>query len=384
MPRPKKQHLKQRKDGRFCCVYHGIQFMDKDEDKALAKRDDYIRQLKAGEYRRENPTLKEYADKWIKISKVGIRETSIRKNKIHLAHLCNVIGEMYLQDVRPSDIKRVYSTHYKDSSKSYISHARSLYAALFNSAVEDGIIRTNPVKSEAAKPHKGTSGSHRAITEEERNLIETVALDLPASVVARVMLYTGLRPQEVKALSMNDIDFERKIIHVRSFVHIKGSNAYEIDKTGKTKKAVRDVPLFPPAEEALKGREGYLIANHGKLVTPSVWDNEWKTYRNAIERHLNGLQKRWYGRTKEHKELLKNGSTLPQWREFTVVPYDLRHSFVTWCRDNGVELHTCVEWMGHRDATMIMHIYDNPTDRSKTEAEKLTKKLFKNAKRYAK
>jgi hypothetical protein len=37
MPRPKKQHLKQRKDGRFCCVYHGKQFMGNTEEEALAR-----------------------------------------------------------------------------------------------------------------------------------------------------------------------------------------------------------------------------------------------------------------------------------------------------------------------------------------------------------
>ncbi|MBR5344835.1 MAG: tyrosine-type recombinase/integrase [Clostridia bacterium] len=68
---------------------------------------------------------------------------------------------------------------------------------------------------------------------------------------------------------------------------------------------------------------------------------------------------------------------MPPWREFTVVPYDLRHSFATWCRDNGVELHTCVEWMGHTDAQMILKIYDEVSStRSQIEAEKLEKMLI--------
>ena len=377
MSRPKQQKLKKRADGRYRCAYHGMLFYGYTQEEALEAREQYKRQEAAGEYSRKNPIVQTYADSWVKIAKVGIRKNSLNQDKIHLSHLCRVIGDQYIRDVKPSDIKRVYSTEYKDASRSYISHAKSLFSSLFNSALEDGIIRSNPAKSAAAQPHEGKAGSHRAITPEERQIIETVALDLPASIAARVMLYTGLRPQEIKALSIQDIDFERKIIHVRSFVHVKGSNAYEIDKTGKTKKAIRDVPLFPPTEEALKGRKGYLISNNGKIVTPSVWANEWSTYKNAIERHLNGMQKRWYGRTKEHKQLVSEGNQLPEWKEFTVVPYDLRHSFVTWCRDNGVELRVCVEWMGHRDANMIMKIYDDPSHRSKIEAEKLVKKLFK-------
>ena len=376
MPRQKKQKLKIRKDGRFVCFYKGKAFYGYSDDEALKARETYKQQEAAGEYSRESPTVREYGEKWLPVAKHGTRQNTLAQNKIHLAHLYSVIGDEYIKDVKPSDLKRVYSTAYKSASKSYISHAKALFSRMFGAAFDDGLIRSNPVKADAARPHEGKSGSHRAITAEERHIIESVALGLPASRVARVMLYSGLRPQEIKALNVNDVDFENGWIHVRHFIHKASSNAYDVDETGKTKKAARDVPLFPPAAEALKGVKGYIISNHGEIVTPSVWANEWRTYKNAIERHLNGVQKRWYGKTKEHKELLISGSTLPQWREWTVVPYDLRHSFVTWCRDNGVELNTCIEWMGHKDASMILRIYDDPTNRSKKEAEKLIKTLF--------
>lgn len=96
-----------------------------------------------------------------------------------------------------------------------------------------------------------------------------------------------------------------------------------------------------------------------------------------MEEQINGISFRWYGRTKEQRQLAEAGK-LPPWIEFTVVPYDLRHSFCTMCRDAGVELHTCVEWMGHKDATMIMRIYDEVSEnRSDSEAEKLKKSLFR-------
>ena len=378
MARPKKQKLKQRADGRFRCKYKGIPFYSYiSSDDAIAQREEYKRQEAAGEFKRANPTVRDYADAWLPSARAKIRATSMRANKTHLQHLCDVIGDLYMREVRPSDVRRVYSEKYLGASNGYIRHAKSLFSAMFSAAVDDGIIRTNPVKAESAQPHKGTEGHYRAITPEERKLIETVALDLPASAVARIMLYSGLRPQEIKALRVEDIDQAAGVICVRRFIHKDRANSYAEDEIGKNKKAARDVPLFPPVLEAVKGKTGYIISNHGELVTPSVWDNEWRTYKNAIERHLNGMQRRWYGKTREHKALLAAGKPLPEWKTFDVVPYDLRHSFVTWCRDNGVELHTCIEWMGHADATMIMQIYDDPAARSKIEAEKLIKKCFK-------
>ena len=68
---------------------------------------------------------------------------------------------------------------------------------------------------------------------------------------------------------------------------------------------------------------------------------------------------------------------MPPFTHFTVIPYDLRHSFCKMCRDNGVEINTCIHWMGHKDAKMILAIYDEYTpERGKKEAEKLEKSLF--------
>ncbi|MBR5110162.1 MAG: hypothetical protein IK099_08190 [Clostridia bacterium] len=131
----------------------------------------------------------------------------------------------------------------------------------------------------------------------------------------------------------------------------------------------------------------------GNPVTIQAWKSVWESYVFSMETAINGMQERWYRRTKEHKAILKEAERLrqegkeeearlkeaeiPPWIPFTVVPYDLRHSFCTMCRDNGVELNTCVRWMGHADAKMILKIYDEVSDdRSKKEAERLEQALF--------
>jgi integrase len=129
--------------------------------------------------------------------------------------------------------------------------------------------------------------------------------------------------------------------------------------------------------DAIKGKKGLILSQNGSVSSVTAWRRSWESYCNQIERHLNGMQKRWYGKTKEHKLLLQAGKSLPAWKSFNVTPYDLRHSFVAWCRDNGVELNTVVSWMGHADATMVLHIYDEVSaSRDKSEAKKLKKIAF--------
>ena len=50
---------------------------------------------------------------------------------------------------------------------------------------------------------------------------------------------------------------------------------------------------------------------------------------------------------------------LSPWKSFNVLPYDLRHSFATYCRDLEIDIVVCMHWMGHSDPKMILDIYDH-------------------------
>ena len=326
------------------------------------------------------PTVAEFAEKWFDIAHPSEAKTTKTGLKIHLKKLTDSIGSQLLTDVKPSQIKQIYSSRYLGLSDSYIKGAKQLYFALFDAAVADGYLRTNPAREKSAKPHHGTEGSHRQITPEEREWICTLCTDHRAHPAVMAMLYAGIRPQEAKAVLIGrDVDFKAETLTLHEFAHIEDSNHYKLTKKGKTDNAARTIPMFPPLKAALEGKSGYLITSaKGNQVTIQAWKSAWESYVVCMETAINGIQKRWYGNTKEHKKILDEGGKLPPWREFTVVPYDLRHSFCCMCRDNGVEIKTCIRWMGHKDAKMILRIYDEASDnRSEKEAERLKKTLFR-------
>ena len=394
MPREKRQHLKKRADGYYVCRYKDQWFYSLDEDECLELRKEYKRLEK--EQLLSVPTVKDFAEKWINLAYPSAAETTKNGLKIHLKKLTNQIGDLRLADVKPSNIKAIYAAEYLGLSNSYIKAGKQLFCALFDSAVADGYIRFNPARDRTAKPHKGTEGSHRAITDQERLWIETLCTDHRAYPAIITMLYAGIRPQEAKALTIEKaLDKKAGVLHITQTAHRDGNNQYKITNQGKTKNAIRDVPLFPPVGKALDGKKGLLITTaHGQQITSTTWYDAMDSYRSCMETAINGMHKRWYRRTKEHKQILAEAEQLrkdgkieeakakegeiPPWIEFNVVPYDLRHSFCTWGRDHGVELHTMIEWMGHADAKMIMKIYDEVRDnRSKTEAERIIKTVFR-------
>lgn len=359
MPRAKKQHLKQRADGRYCCKYHGIQFMGATEDEALALRDEYKRMEAQG--MRRSPTVGQYAVRWLPIAKPNVAVNTYNSAAIMLDKLTAALGNDDIATVTPSQIKKLFSEAYKEKSDSYIKHAKHLYAALFDAAVEDGYCRTNPVRSRTAAPHKGTYTGHRALTPQERQWVETLCTDHRAYPAVMAMLYAGLRPQEAKALNIDkSVDFDSNTISVQDFVHIGKINQYVVTSTGKTEKATRTVPLFSPLRSVLQDKHGALAPSaSGEPLTVTAWKRLWESYVSKMEEAINGGRKRWHD---------------GPWITFTIKPYDLRHTFITWCRDNGVELHTVIEWAGHADSTMILKVYDEVSEnRSQKEAERLEK-----------
>lgn len=358
-----KAKLKKRKDGRYACRYHGQWFYSSiSADDAIKQREDFIRAEKRGFY-----FVRDYADAWLKRSRPDVAPSTMTGLKKHLEKLLDVCGDLPISDVLPSDVKEVYSTQYAGLSNSYIKAGKQLFVALFDSAVADGLSTSNPARDRTARPHKGTTGGHRAITPQERHWIETLCLDHRTRPAVMTMLYAGLRPQEIKALRIDrDVDFDRETITVRQTAHIDPENGqkYAFSDKGKTERANRTVPLLPPLKAALFGKKGLLISSaHGKPVTRTTWRVAWRSYVSKMEEAINGRPYRWRDPDKE-------------WITFDVTPYDLRHSFATFCRDQTppVEIHTVIKWMGHSDAQMILKVYDAVTDRrEETEAERLKK-----------
>ena len=375
MPRKKKEHLKRRKDGRFCCKYHGIAFYSYESDEeALALRDEYIANEQKGFSRQ---TVSDYALPWIKRTYPAVRDSTYEKLAIHLQHLIDEIGNKQISEIKPSDIKSVYANRYNGLSNTYIRSGKQLFCALFDSAQADGLIPFNPAREKSARPHKGNKPKERILSKQERYWIETLCTDHRAFPAVMTMLYAGLRPQECKAVIIErDIDFERNIITVRETAHVDGQK-YEYTTEGKTDHSNRQVPLFPPLKRVLSGRKGYLISSaHGERVTIQTWKTAYKSYVYCMETAINGISRRWYGKTKEQRRLAEEGN-LPEWIPFDVVPYTLRHGYCQFLRDSGVELNTARRWMGHKDAKMILKVYDSVSDdRSETERKKVENRLI--------
>lgn len=341
---------KKRKDGRIRVKYKDKYFYGETQSEALAKKDAYIRQLEKGiNMSKAGVTVCEYAADWLPVYKANVSAKTYNDYASQLNKLVKVLGDKLVAEVTPSMAKRVYN-EYLGMSDSTIKRSRMLFISLFESAIADGIRHTNPFKEKTAKPHKGSVGSHRIITDEERQLILSTPHRMQTA--AMCMLYAGLRRGEVMALDVSkDVDFSSDELTVSRTVRFEGNQPI-IEKHAKTAAGLRTIPVFAQLRPFLRSCTGLVAHKAGSLdtMTQIAFKRAWESYMLALSKSAG--------------------------RKISIRPHDLRHSYCTMLRDAGVEMKLAIQWMGHADEKMILKIYDHVTEQRVYSAVNAVEKML--------
>lgn len=377
-----KATYKKRSDGRYRVRYKGKDLYGATQAEANAKRDAYRREVESG--LREQTlgiNFSEYAIQWIETYKDSCSNRTYNAYVAIVNRAIDVIGDRRMKDITKMDIQKLLNS-LKGYSTSTVKKYRMTLNSIFTSAVHDRVVLVNPCYG--VKLPDSTSGTHRAITDEERELIHASVGKHDMALAAMVMLYAGLRRGEVLALDYTDIDLDAGFINVSKGIVYDGNQP--ILTTPKTDAGIRSVPIIEPLKSAFEGMGGRVLCNQdGGIMSQIAFRRKWESYIKYLETQMNGCSKRWYGNTQEHKRIIKSGGTLPPWRECTIRPHDLRHSYVTMLYEAGTDIKTAMKWVGHADEQMIMRIYAHLTEQhekaSHVQLAKHVEKHIKGSKR---
>ena len=311
---------------------------------------------------RNNTTVREWAKKWLKdykqdaISPAWYKQTEGILNN----HILSEIGSLRMRDVTASDIKRLMNKKAKFSE----SHQRKIAQTIlqiFSSAEENGIIDKLPTRKIKIAVRSEESRT-RAITDEERKLTLKVAEKNPdLGLQFLLMLFCGLRPQEVARLQMRDYDRTKQILTIRRARKADGSTDAPKSKSGN-----REIPVPNYLAERLnsldkKPNEYICTSTQGHPLTRSSQKRAWHRFRRLMDIE-NGA------------EVFRNHiveSTLAE----DLRPYDYRHTYCTDLQDAGVPITVAQRLMGHSDIKMTAQIYTHHTPKSFEDAREKINKL---------
>ena len=155
-------------EGKWVSLY--AQTREELYDKALEMR----RKIEDETFRKKNPTVEEYCEKWLKMHSSSVKENTLDGYaRTVRKYIIPAIGEMYMDEVTTDDLRLLMVPISKKSASLY-GKMNMLVKCIFYSAEESKIISYNPAAVLSAKG--GTPKQERkALTDEQvKILLDTI------------------------------------------------------------------------------------------------------------------------------------------------------------------------------------------------------------------
>ncbi|NED13664.1 tyrosine-type recombinase/integrase [Streptomyces sp. SID9124] len=324
-------------------------------------------------------TFRQYATKWLKglTTDLGSQEAVDRRIRLHAVPY---MGTRPMGSFKPEHVRAWLSA--LKSAVPNATYRRAIYdsvSSLFNAAVDDGVIRSNPCHAQSVK---APDPDPRLIKPWSEARVLAVRAGLPDRYRATVDAGggCGLRQGEVFGLDAANIGFETGWLHVRQQVkRVRGTLVFAPPKRGK----LRDTPLSPVTAEALrlhmqrfppvqvklpwKTPDGPLVARD-LVFTSGVGHAIWRSYFDDYV---------W-------KPALAYAGVIPpreRGERYAAAPDDgmhaLRHFYASVLLDGGESIKALSVYLGHSDPGFTLRIYTHLLPSSEERTRAAVSKVFR-------
>lgn len=222
--------------------------------------------------------------------------------------------------VDPEEVRRfLMFLNGQDYSKSTVARKLATLRSFFKFCLRRGYVTNNPMVSIRTPKQEKRLPKFLELDQILKLLQapdDTTLLGSRDRAMLEVMFSTGVRVSELVDIRVDDVDFETEAIRVR----------------GKGKKE-RISPVSPSALRALK--------RYVEIRNADARREQFDPHMLFVNKHGKRLSTRSV-RRKLDKYLLETGL------DPTVSPHTLRHSFATHMLNNGADLRSVQEMLGHQ------------------------------------
>jgi integrase len=297
--------------------------------------------------------LGDYFDNWIESyagrTSRGFSETSREEyRRVMSAHVLKKWKTWKLADVEPVDVRDLLGVLRRNGkSTTEIRKVRSTLSVMFATAVEDGLLRSNPAQGVRIPAKLEDSGEvddpgARALTREELSLM-LAALPDRWRLFYELLVHTGLRISEAVGLTWEHVDLgETPRLYIREQVY-RGKR-----RKLKSGAARRDIPLSPAMAARLLAhrRDTYGGAKAPVFLSPT-------------------------GVALSPPNLARD--VLHPAREAAGLPWVHHHTFRHTCAsllfDAGRNIKQVADWLGHADPAFCLRTYISLMDAGVGDAD---------------
>lgn len=315
-----------------------------------------------------NMTLDEWYQKWMDTCKKNCRNNTKETYAKHYKRVKEALGWRKLNKLNLVVMQEAINNLRTDNER---KNSKKVLVDILDKAVASDLIVKNVAKQITTEITKEEKQPRRVLTVKETEIFLAEAEKTFYYNLFVVALETGMRIGELSGLQWEDIDYKKKIIHVKhsmTYFSKDGKYIFELHPT-KTNKGLRDIPLTDVAINAL--RQQYFIKqtliNKGKEPLEGfenlvfVTKNNRPTTQFLVTECIEGTMKRIH---KNNPDLVFE----------KITPHCFRHTFATRWLEVGIPIKTVSAMLGHSQLQLTTDLYMHVTQDS----------LFKGLEQYEK
>ena len=299
-----------------------------------------------------NMTVNAWFEYWItEIKGNNVRINTINNYKNYFKKVEKYMGTMILSEVRPLHCQNVLNKMVDNYRNSTIKQIRITMHALFDSAIENNLIASNPVVKSVNCKNGKKSKPERVLTIKEQQSFLIAAQESVYFNQFAFILQTGLRGGELIGLKWDDIDFESCEIHIQRSMGYSYYAKEWIIGPPKSESGCRTIPLTKEAINILKSQQEKI--SKSKVVSMEFKDFVFLCKKGTPIRisDYNCALSRICNRTMIKK----------------ISMHILRHTFATRCIEAGMRPKSLQKILGHSKISTTMNLYVHVTEDAKID-----------------
>lgn len=292
-------------------------------------------------------TVGQWLDTWLAGHAVELKPSAAASYRgVIDRYLVPTLGGERLQRLTPSVLSAVFRELSatgghggKPLSARTVQFARAVLRRALNDAIVERLIEVNPVTgSKTARPVKP---QHQ--TWDASQLAAFLAHDHERfTALFAVSAATGMRRGEVLALRWDDVDLDRRLVHVaRSVTLVNGVLIYGTPKNHER----RDVQIDATATAALRA---WRVQQTRERLAATQWADE----TGLVFTTPDGTLLRPDEASRQFQRAQTTVTGLPR-----LKLHELRHTHATLLLRGGVPVHVVAKRLGHKDPSVTLNVY---------------------------
>ena len=334
---------------------------------AEAEAEPILQKLRTGSIITKDISLPELYQEWLDLKIIPSNRSDVTKKKYlrRKVTLEKLFGDKPISQIRPSEYQRIMNNYGNRVSRNFLGRLNTGVKQSLQMAIADKVMIedfTQIVELFSTAKSQDADSKYLHSEKDYLDLISAIKgkFDYKKSVVPYIiyfLLKTGMRYGELIALTWEDIDFDKKLLHIRRTI----SRIKNLDYSGESDDEPKTVLMIGPPKSVSSIRD---------IPIPDFLLKKMKRIAAEPDSYLlTGTNRKCM----EPRNIQRKFQKLLQQCEIPSINiHSLRHAFATRCTEMGFDSKTLSEILGHSSVKITMDIYVHSSIKQKQKCmEKL-------------